>query len=272
MKTPLYSKFLPACLKMAVLSLALSFSAAQGAVMFTHSGDADPTTEGWTLTSGGSTGLATGSVNIGGVPAWKVYDSHVDSDGNTHNLTYKELISEDPFLSGWSLKATISLEGIASTTNATLLGYATYYKPDGTLLTGNAWSYQVIFGATDGKTTVGLYGYSGNAVLYTAPDTGFVNVELKYNPGDTAASLYVNGDLIVNDYQGVDTGYKMATQIWWGKGAANSVSSTRTANWASVRFEVVPEPSPVAMLAMSLGFAVAVGAVRRKWTPFRNLR
>lgn len=106
------------CLATLVLATGL-LSTARAAVVLSHSGDADPAAEGWTLVSKKPDLHSGEAVDDGGTPAWKIQDSEVVSSGagswyyrGDVALTSQNI--DDLLTQGWAMRANLRVDDSAA--------------------------------------------------------------------------------------------------------------------------------------------------------------
>lgn len=242
------------------LALGLASSVASGAtVLFSHSGSADPTTEGWSRSM--STSTVTGSAyDDGGTQVWKIYDPG-NSTGGTglyYSAAMNSTLLATAMSSGWELSATISLptddpnSDVAWVTNGnTWLGFIANESP------GVRRYWGLIFGrAANGDTIVSVNGVSGSKTL--AP--GYHDYSMVYDPLTALVSVYVDGEVWKTDYTGLTTGAGSNSVYWGDNSAQTSAITPRSAYYESVQFAIAPEPSRLLLL----GVGILLGCVRRQ--------
>ncbi|HWL54025.1 MAG TPA: PEP-CTERM sorting domain-containing protein [Chthoniobacteraceae bacterium] len=224
-------------------------------VLFSYSGGTDPTGQGWTFYPGNVDNVQAHAVTIEGLPVWQIsYEAPVVTPppgGTTHSIYYRAVQATDRFQEGWSLKATmeVTIGGVNPTFSNTVY-YLSSYDADGTPLSGNNRRiYGITFGLNaQGRTIVGLAG--NDIAVWTAPAAGFIEVELRYEPG-SGISLYANDTLVSSGYTGTSTTTASNNYILWGR--STNWPSRSEAHWANVEFSVIPEPYTASLLLLGLG-------------------
>jgi hypothetical protein len=213
-------------------------------IVLTHSGLTDPRTEGWTrFPTSPSGGVSEGPINDG-EDAWQISDQ-----SNVGTLFYKY---NGPVNTPWSLDVRVKTAA-NDTQNAGSPGAA-------------VGSFYMFFGAlADGTPTVtlpsggnGLPGDvfpGGTTFTLTGAGSGYHEYLLSSNPGGQSASLYVDGQLMTSSYAGATLSPPAA--VWWGAAMASDIGA---ANFASVTFTTVPEPTPIyaalGVAVFSVGFII----------------
>lgn len=203
-----------------------------------HSGQTDPTTEGWT-----STGALNGNaINDGGVDAWQMNDtSGSDSVSYERLLTAPEL--SDVAAKGWSLDANYKVEYTSHDTGID-------FEYGGAV--GSGFSYLFSPGLSGGDQSFVLNGTSslgGSGSRYTLTGSGlsFQHYKIVYDPLAAAASIYVNDALAVTGWTpGVynDPGLSIWTGSW-------KTGDIRIASLAFSSTEI-PEPGTLMLLTTGL--------------------
>lgn len=207
-------------------------------VLYEHTGDADPTTEGWTL--GPQIGATTlGPINDSGTPAWSIMNSAAGDTGFYRVIPTPAEVSAASF--GWSLKVTLRVTASDDAPGGSMLS----------LYRDGFRSYQMHFGsAANGDALVVLADNSGSnsttGPRFTVPGGSVYNTfELIYSPGDASADLFVNGVEQLSNY----TGFPLSqTLLAWGDGSTRDVPlvpprNYSDANYSEVVFSIVPEPT-----------------------------
>lgn len=247
-------------------ALMLGAVQAMGAVVVSHSGTTDPTTESpaWTLSADGTSTGGSGVTHLG-EPAWKMTD--LSNDATTAKYIYSGITAAaftDP--GGWT--ATWRMAG----ENLKLLNgddEATMRISDGFLhmaftLKANGT------GAGDGATLTQRFG--NTALKSDIPTigsraTGFHTFALNYDgtPGGAGVySLYYDNALVTSGTagSGVVGGVAAGGAVtfgWGGYGGNNNELIDVNSYWNSVKLETIPEPSGLALF-----FAAALPMLRRK--------
>jgi hypothetical protein len=240
----------------AAVAGSLNVQLAPGAIVASHAGDTDPTTEGWT-TFGPGSAVVVGAVNDGGTLAWMVNDTSTAT--NTHLFYRQPLTSSqasDADTNGWILSTTLRV--LSSTRPQDSFSPSIYYY-DGTT------NWTVGFNVVSGDTVVQLvdgYNNFGNSVettlgpTYTIPGNSSYNrFELRFDPVSSTADLFVNGVERLSDYGGIPDGKFFgppdnAPQLSWG---TPSPTDSGHGNFQAITFAIIPEPSALALMLLSLG-------------------
>lgn len=221
-------------LLVAVISaVALAGTARAGLVtVIDHTGNTDPTTEGWTqdpatIGEGITVGPITGD---GGYDAWQVDDT------GSNELRYKYALgSEDlaGYQQGWKLTACVRVVDDGQAANAGvhvrledaangLWGMSIGSEADGDPILAFVWG-----------DTYTLEGYGSGYHLY----------ELINQNADNSAELWVDGNRIVYDLQA--RGTRTQTAIMWGSLTGGGTGDGR---YNTISLEVVPEPATAVLL------------------------
>ena len=76
---------------------------------------------------------------------------------------------------------------------------------------------------------------------YVCPAGGYAHFTLRWKPGEKAVSFYVNGNRVLDDYEGEAITTRSRPSVCWGNTA--STPAGRKANWAEVTF-ALPGANP----------------------------
>ncbi|WP_367873320.1 PEP-CTERM sorting domain-containing protein [Luteolibacter sp. Populi] len=225
---------------LSVLVFLLSSGAAsQAALIATHTGSNDPTTEGWLLSD--STAIAGPITGDFGQSAWSV-----DSSGGNYNHRFSldPAAEADANTNGWLLNLNLRLVDIPDAMDFGV--YADYAT--------NSGIFQIGFGTqADGDPIIGLNTDSGFITYaFEGGGAGYHNYQIAFNPAISAATLSIDGTLRLSGWTG-RVG-PAPTILNFGSFAAGH------ANWNEFTFSSVPEPS-VGILA---GIACGLGLSRRR--------
>ncbi len=237
---------------LALCMVALFAQPVIGDVIFSHSGSANPTSEGWALTAGGG-GQAEAVFGDAGFDAWAVWDDSVTQTGNIYFQTPSAGQSA-AIANGWALSTTLRVvEGTTATFDSPFVAFS-----QGTV------EYTVVFDTqADGDPVVRLSkgGNSGDEYAIEGGSGGYHTYVLNYDPVQGSADLFVNGVERISDY----TGQSSATsRVAWGAGASDG---TGRAHFNTVSFSAVPEPASSAMLLLGIA---GMSRLRRRSTPNRD--
>ena len=226
-----------------IFVLAFSFlafaSTAKAEQVFSHSGNTDPTTEGWSLILSGadnSVGAVTNDIGTG-IDAWFTDD---DTTGLSNVAAYTATPSASAVnagnLNGWTLSTNLRVVDIPDAVDSSVI----------VLYRDGATSWEMNFGsALDGDTIVQLS--SGDLHVLQNTGTGYHQFDLVYDPVNATADLFVDGLEVISDSAGIASA--STPSIAWG---ADSTSGTGQGNFASVSFSVVPEPSSFILAVLGL--------------------
>jgi hypothetical protein len=212
------SHVLASVLGLMLLSAATSY----GAIIATHRGASDPTTEPGLVVCFGNGALGTPvSLDLGTTDAWAV---NSNSTMIGHVFTAGELAMA---ANGWSMTATVRLTAASSGVNDNLL----YCRV-------NDERYMVKI-QTDANTIPTASVWPGTAT-YTVGDAGYHEYKLVVNNG--LADLFVDG---VERIANVARDYDVDTNQY-----AGFVGSS--ANWSSFTLTVVPEPGSLTLSVVGI--------------------
>ena len=221
-------------------------------VYFSHIGDADPVTEGWTLNpgSGGTVSSGPGTETIGP----NTYDYWFTNDSATAGgqfLNYSRPVTTAQYLNAWSLRTRVRVNDSSGVDQLFALQDET-----------DRWGFWLLNGS--------LIDASSSGVLYSSDfNSDYREIELLYTPvtpgvknaGDTV-QFYVDQLLVDTQTRSDAFNTTNGPSIVFG---ASSSAGTGAANWSHVEFsegailgfaqEVVPVPEPGTGLLMLLGVA-----------------
>jgi len=257
-----------ACFVVAVLLV--SSVSVKGSMMITHSGDTDPTTEGWWAyaTVGGVNWDYTvipdaGPVTTDGIAAWRILDTATQG---SNELPYRY----DASLAGsnWRYSAYVKAYERNSAANSRLNAsldvnvQTSYYF-------GTPIGYRhrlTLYDNGQGGTEVYVF---GNTPFVTTIDgNGFHWVEMIHQSG-VGTALFINGELVTPSLPTSSYSVSYGTVRWGDTIFVNGGEGG--ADWGYVEFEHdpqetfepigVPEPASIALLAA--GACVALARRRR---------
>jgi len=232
------------CSMLAAMLLALAVGPAQGAMVVTHTGANDPTTEGFTLSNPSSTNSASALTPDGttGLDAWQIVDN--DSGASNAFILYEHTLTgsqlTDATNDGWRLSAKVRVPNADETPGAAI-GFDFFF--DGKF-------FRVALGSTaGGDTLVDVLASNGT---FTNVDTltglNYHDIVLDYDPVADEVDLLIDNTLAANNLAGFTPGGSPPP----GRLRFGSLSSTDTGtgNWNQVQFTIVPEPASLALLGL----------------------
>ncbi len=234
---------------LASLLILTSVLTGQSAVVFNHSGNANPTTEGWSEIGAGI-GVTTGPVtnDLGtGLDSWFVRDTSVVTNSAIQYVaTPSPTIHVQAATLGWTLSANVRMvESSVGSFGGMFADYLT-----------DTVAFTMFFDREpDGDPRVLLYGH-GSYTLDGVGDGAYHLFELVYDPTEGSADLFVDGVERLSNYTGLASG---DNRIGWG---ASGSTETGRGHFNSVSFTVVPEPSHTAWVGILVG-ATMVSRRRR---------
>ncbi|SKA99689.1 PEP-CTERM protein-sorting domain-containing protein [Prosthecobacter debontii] len=254
----------PPCLKKwsagLVLGLALVIGvpkvSSASTLLLSHTGAANPTTEGWTFSGTVETGAITNDQDSG-VDAWRVYEQGGGvSHAGTYNKTLTTTQLSDAVLTGWTMDATIRFVPPDSLANTPLSNNAwcTFLVDEG--VAGKRDLYGIYFGSdTSGNTLVRLYSFGST---YTV-SPGYHDYKLSWDPETGLASFFIDGEFKTS-YSGTTIDNTGTSRVYWGDNTTTVADDGRGAHYAYVGLTVgtaaamAPEPTRVAFFVLaSLG-------------------
>jgi len=208
---------------------AIAVVVAQGSfIVGSHSGQNDPTTEGFA-----AVGTAPGNgapVNDGGTDAWTV------TSGTTgEELAYRHPLSAGQIASaqanGWTLRSNVRVGAHAGGLNSTVILEARF---------ANEW-WMIRWQDRPDLTVFNNAGVVGAGFPYAL-------LELTYDPGAGTAKLFVNGN---EELSNLVPGNNSGEYFGFGDGDSGATPEG-LGYWNLVEFEIVPEPGTLAMLFAGL--------------------
>jgi hypothetical protein len=213
----------------------------QGMLIAQHSGDTDPTTEGFTLSlNGGSGGTVEPVVGDLGLNAWNTTSSGQFA-GYYETFTQQKTAE----LTGKSWVLTLALRNLGVHTE----GYSTVFFG-----TGRMEFYLYFSNESDGDPSVQIN--SQQYVLQGAGST-YNTYQVVYNNATETADFWVDGQDVIHDV--TPDQYSGSANLSWGSG----VQIPAEANWNLVSLSVVPEPSAVSLLLFGSGAFLYFAKFRR---------
>ncbi len=234
-----------------ILLLGWFASVTQGEVLYEHTGNTDPATEGWIVSN--NSNLEAGPVtNDQGFDAWFVRDNSTTASNFIHQIPTLEQ-TQEAWAKGWALRARLRVvESLEQ--NAGGLVFVEYNS----LLPGNLRRFSLAFvNETDGDTTVVAYNGSNdifNGVL-TGPrftlegsNGGYHLYEWVFDPTTATADLFVDGVERISDWAGHQRSVNVvSSRVGWGSGGSISLGE---ANYNFIQFEIVPEPTTLGIFTV----------------------
>ena len=216
----------------------------QGVVVIQHSGAVDPVTEGWS--------------GFGGYPVANDLGVNAWSTPGHNNLAFHYQYAFTPQqqagqTDGW----VFSVNARVATANAN----PNYFNA---VLMGAAYGNIVLwFGSmANGDPLVNLNYGPGQSITNTFTLAGagmsYNLYQLIYNGSANGVSFWINGMAYATN---VPAPAGLSDLIWGGGG---SPQYTRV-NWNLVSFEIVPEPSAVALLFLGSGAVICLRLRKRLW-------
>jgi len=236
------------CSMLAAMLLALAVGPAQGAMVVTHTGANDPTTEGFAFNNPSSTNSASALTPDGttGLDAWQIVDNDSGA-GNAfilyeHTLTGSQLT--DATNDGWRLSAKVRVPN-ADTPASSATAFDFFF--DGEF-------FRVALGSTsDGDTLVEVLNSSGafdNVDTLTGLD--YHDIVLEFDPVADEVDLLIDNTPAADNLAGFNpSGSPPPGRLRFG---SLSSTDTGTGNWNQVQFAIVPTPAalPAGLGLMSL--------------------
>jgi hypothetical protein len=248
----------------------------QGAVIFQHSGAADPNSEGW---AGGPVGtlMSEGPIindNGSGFDAWFTDDNNDFSMNVQNSIAFVQTPTAGQITQGnaigWRLAARLRVVDSTTTPNPfALFGSSVHLGYDQAnrrydLNFGVDANGEPIVKLVTGVATIPANGSS----VFTGPDinvagTGYHLYELIYVPAAGSADLFVDGIEVFSNYGGHTVGVPNAAFPRVIFGAADS-RATGQGNWNLVQWGIVPEASCAALVTTALVLIRGASRTRRR--------
>ncbi len=225
-----------------LLAMLLAFAArlvhGQGTLIVQHSGDNNPTSEGFTFNESGLTGPITNDL---GVNAWSVVSANIIP---WYNYSFTPQQQSNIEHSNWILSVTLKIVNPGSQTFKT------------TLATGTGL-FNLWFGSEpDGDPEVNV-GDSGYFILTNAGST-YNNYQLMYDAETEEASFWINGTEMADNISGGSVSGN--GHLSWGAVQQPNIQ----ANWNLVSLETIPEPSAWSLIVLDSGILICVRRVFRR--------
>jgi hypothetical protein len=249
------------CFSIAMSALVIS-RGANADLVISHSGSANPTTEGWTQTQPG-VNVTVGAINDGGTPAWFVDDSDGASTGAlllyTKNLTTTQVA--DAAAIGWTLSTTIrvpstSRPGDFSSPAVAYQGSTTQWAMGFNVINGDT-VVQLITGFSNISTGA----QSTGGPTYTLSGISTYNTfDLRYDPSSLSADLFVNGVERISNYTGRSS-VSATPNVLWGAGSFPDIGR---GNFNAVSFNIAAIPEVSSFLLAAAAGLVTLSASRVK--------
>jgi hypothetical protein len=215
-----------------------------GTVIAQHSGDTDPTTEGFTLRDGASGSPLTPDPAYPAVNAWATvtysqYQYQLSTEENSQALA-----------NGYTVSATLRIDTANMGAGDEVAIFVIQMLNDDD---EGEW-YFVKF-STDVNKIPTLYFYNEDrnyeAYSYAMSDAGYHTYTIAYDGATGKGDLLVDGVVVFDDV-GPDIADPALTKTPYGRvsfGNTSGLSGTQS-NWSSLEFSVVPEPATLSLLTL----------------------
>ncbi len=233
---------------------------ARASIVASHSGSADPTTEGWTANPFGG-GVPVGPIVDEGTPAWFVDDTNSTAGYfYRRNVTALEVV--DAATIGWTLTTTLR---VPSSERAGLSASPFVAYSDGVKI------WHMGFDVVAGATVVQLVSTfspdpvnsttNGPRYMLSGP-SAYNTFELRFDPGSATADLFIDGVERISDHAGwVQSDIP---SVNWGAGSSTDIG---LGHFNAVSFTIAPVvavPEAGAIWIWGLGTAmVSICALRK---------
>jgi hypothetical protein len=212
----------------------------QGSLVALHSGAADPTSEGFAVTSYGT--LQLGPVyNDLGFDAWS---TRVGSGG----IYYQDSL---PNLSGLSWMLSVNLRVVEDSLAEPVFGVT---------VDSGQYRFGMTFGSAANGDPIVVAGSSSTSLVLVLQGAGstYHNYQLAYDAGLGTAQFWVDGVEHLGNIAGAQ-GFSPAVLIE----CSHQNPAALQANWNLVSVEIIPEPSTMALVVMG-GVLFGIGLFRKR--------
>jgi hypothetical protein len=225
---------------------------AHASIVFSHSGNADPTTEGWSvvepaLVTGPRPATSPVSNDQGsGLDAWSIDDTSLAA-GTTWTYTQSPSAADNSQATslGWTLRANLRIGNLSDSVGnagSIILEYA-----NGTT------AYRLALGSEADGDPIALLWDGGTdpndsriatGTFFTLQNggAGYHLYEMVYDPFANSVDLFIDGIERVSNYAGISS--SLFNRVAWGSAAS---SDTGQSNWNQVQFEITAVPLPAAL-------------------------
>jgi hypothetical protein len=237
---------------LAGLLVATLGDAAHAALIASHSGSTDPTTEGWILDSYGAYSVSGGADEEA---HWYINDANSSKARYLYNLD-STILGDS---SGWTMTARVKVNS-ANWVDGAKLG----------VLDSTSW-WQINLCA-DPTGYMGAYAWNsthgfGSQLSPVNPSLAYHTYQIVYNAVGDAADYYMDGTFLGGALRSsVPPGYGIY-RAEWGDGSDGAIGAD-SSRWSFVSFEtgqhVVPEPSMITLLVVGLLSLLAYAWRKRK--------
>jgi len=254
--------------KMVVMALALAVwlgGTAQASIVLSHTGDNNPSDEGWIRSNKGYPNAIGMAVDDSGTPAWWIED-HTTGTGTWFYkgegaLTPQNLADIGSY--GFSMRATLKVDDFTPTydeTQGLTPGIQLAFEDL------RLWHLFSLGSNGNGDTTFRFVGGNpaGPTITGVISGSGYNDYELLYDAPSDSLDVLVNGVEVVSDYTAhTTTSFAgiLGDRIYWGSMDTPGVGA---GYWTSVQFEAIPEPSSVVLLLLGLIGLTGFGWRRRE--------
>lgn len=223
----------------AVVVLGLSTPIFGQGVLYQHFGANNPTSEGFTLVTGGAGGTASAIPNDDGVAAWSTQVGVGGTLWYSGQLSSAALAQSDWIL---SVNMRVLQSGRSFENSFVEVGTSDYVY--------NLWFAAKANG--DPIVRAGAFAY-GPVFVMDGVGAGYHDYQLRYSHTAGSAELWVDGVMRLSGI--TSSGPSGFSVLKWGDGQAGPSS----AYWNSVSLQVVPEPSSLSLMLIGLSL------IYRKW-------
>ncbi|HED14298.1 MAG TPA: hypothetical protein ENI62_11715 [Gammaproteobacteria bacterium] len=225
---------------------------AQASIVFSHSGNTDPTTEGWAVEPVAffldqrPTATPVSNDQGSGLNAWSIDDNSTFIGTNwfyTQSPSTAETTQANTL--GWALRANLRIvdtPDAVGNAGSIILEYANgttaYRLALGSEADGDPMAL-LWDGGVDPNNTLAATG-----TLFTLQNggAGYHLYEMVYDPLVDSVDLFIDGVERISNYAGVSS--SLFNRVAWGSASS---SDTGQSNWNQVEFEIAAVPLPAAL-------------------------
>jgi hypothetical protein len=226
----------------AMLALLAMASFAHAAVIVSHTGSANPTSESPAWGAGGS-----GTFGPGGTDTKPYWDITTTSGGDSAggNAYYSYTLNQSDVSGNWLAEATVKIPTLTSGAWGPSDAYLNVYV-------GTNW-YFIGLSDTGLYQSTGSDGYTNQLYAFTPDTSTYYTMSMKET--GAGVNVYLSGSLVASNIT-PRTGPNYGNLMYWGDGGSNSGMAGQS-NWNSVVFNTngtptLPEPGTIVLACTGL--------------------